>query len=136
MRALAWALTLLHLGPGLAFALLAFGCDGEAPGLAALCARGIAASFGLLTAGSWVVLGAVLAAVWLVQRARRSPPPAHAARAQALVALVLCGVVVGAAIQWLAGSAIGFLAVPAAVIAGWLAVADPTACEPGSGRAH
>jgi hypothetical protein len=136
MRALAWGLTLLHLGPGLAFALLAFGCDGEAPGLAALCARGLAASFGLLTAASWALLGAVLAAAWLVLRARRSTPPAHAARAQALAALLLCGVGVGAATQWLSGSAIGFLAVPAAVIAGWLAVADPAACEPGSDRAH
>lgn len=52
LRALIFGLTILHLGPGIAFALLAFGCEAPVPVLGALCGRRAFSSFGLLTAGN------------------------------------------------------------------------------------
>ena len=72
VRTLIAAITILHLGPGLAFALLAFGCDAEAPLLGALCGKGFITSFGAITALTWFVLAAGYA-VWR-RRARPGPP--------------------------------------------------------------
>lgn len=78
LRALVIGLSLLHLGPGLAFALLAFGCDPPSPLLGALCSQGEIRAFGLLTVGAWWVLGGG----WLVwhrlgRARRRAPSPAR-----------------------------------------------------------
>jgi hypothetical protein len=53
-----------------------------------------------------------------------------AARLKLLLACVAAGLAVGGLGLWLTGSSAGFLAVPALVAAGWLFVADPTACTP------
>ena len=48
-RRLVVGLALLHLGPGAAFALLAFGCDGTAPALGGgVCGRSELAAFAWL----------------------------------------------------------------------------------------
>jgi sugar lactone lactonase YvrE len=44
------------------------------------------------------------------------------------------GALVGIAVRALGGGDAGFLAIPAAVIGGWLAFADPRECEPRRGR--
>ena len=57
IRTLLYALAVLHLGPGIAFAVLAFGCDSGLPLLEALCGKSEMWSFAVLTGGLWVVLG-------------------------------------------------------------------------------
>lgn len=139
LRALLVGLTLLHLGPGLAFALLAFGCDGgvgegggaAATGLAVLCARPGFAPFAQLTLAAWVVLGAGWAAAVLLRRARAAPRSATGLRLAALSASLATGLAFGAAVQLLVGSQAGFLAVPLVLAAGWLVLANPSACTPG-----
>ena len=51
-----------------------------------------------------------------------------------LLALAGLGALVGLAVRALGGGDAGFLAMPAAVIAGWLVFADPRECEPRHGR--
>ncbi|MCX8004021.1 MAG: hypothetical protein N2688_03540 [Burkholderiaceae bacterium] len=51
-----------------------------------------------------------------------------------LTLLAAAGAAVGAIGQAMSGSAWWFLAVPAAVAAGWLALADPTRCKGGAPR--
>jgi hypothetical protein len=116
-------LALLDLGPGAAFALLAFGCDGSAPAPGpSICGRGELAAFAWLTLLTWLLMGLGLAALHLLQKARAAPPPGTAARLAALLApLAAAGV-------WLQGSQLWVLAVPAALAAGWLALADPQDC--------
>ncbi len=130
LRALVYALTVLHLGPGFAFALLAFGCEEPEPYLRFICRRNSLPSFGLLTVGAWVVLLAGLAAIIFVQHARRTPPPNSGPRAIALVAVLGTGALVGAAGSWLTGNQQWFLAIPAALAVGWLFLANPLACTP------
>lgn len=130
LRALIYGLTILHLGPGLAFALLAFGCDGATPSLGAVCGESALSSFALLTAGGWLILGLGLAAVHLVRLARSSTPPRTGLRAWALIALLAVGALLGASGAWLSGSQYWFLAIPAALAAGWLFLANPLACQP------
>jgi hypothetical protein len=74
LRALLYGLTLLHLGPGIAFALLAFGCDPIDPALSpAVCGDGGLGPFLKITVIAWAVLGAALG-LWLVAtRAGRFP---------------------------------------------------------------
>lgn len=136
LRALIFGLTILHLGPGIAFALLAFGCEAPVPVLGALCGRRAFSSFGLLTAGSWVCLLVGAAAVHLVQRARRAPS-ALGRRVQALCAVLAAGALLGTAGAWLTGSQYAFLAIPGALVVGWWFLADPLACAAGTreGRA-
>lgn len=68
LRPLLIALALLHLGPGFAFLLLAFGCDGLDPGLGTTyCGRPLA-SFAWTTLGLWVAMTPV--AVWWEMRRR------------------------------------------------------------------
>ena len=59
-RALIKAIALFHLGPGIAFLLLAFGCDGIDPSLGSACSGGALRSFGVLTLLSWLAIGALL----------------------------------------------------------------------------
>ena len=70
LRALIYGLTILHLGPGIAFALLAFGCDQPSPLLGTLCERGPLESFAALTLTAWVVLLLGLAVVNVARRHR------------------------------------------------------------------
>ncbi len=66
-------LALLHLGPGIAFAVLAFGCEPSAPMLGPLCARSGFSAFLGLTLAAWAVL-VPLSAVWLLRGRRRGHP--------------------------------------------------------------
>ena len=132
LRALVYALTILHLGPGLAFALLAFGCEEPEPYLRFICGRDALSSFGSLTVGAWVVLLAGLAAIIFVQRARRTPPPNSGPRAIALVLVLSAGALIGTAGSWLTGSQHWFLAIPGALAVGWLFLANPLECAPKS----
>lgn len=134
LRALLVGLTLLHLGPGLAFALLAFGCGAAAPWLGAHCDGEPVGRFGRLTLAAWAVLGAVRLAWAAVQRARRAPQAAGA-RAWALAAALAAGVGLGAVGAWLTGAAAAWLAVPLALTMAWLALADPLACVTARGTA-
>lgn len=68
LRVLIYGLTILHLGPGIAFAVLAFGCEEATPRLGALCGRNVFSSFALITLTSWTVLGLGLAAVLALRR--------------------------------------------------------------------
>ena len=71
LRSLFHALAVLHLGPGIAFALLAFGCDGSDPALGALCAAASPMKlFVGVTLLSWVILGA--ASALFLRRSRRA----------------------------------------------------------------
>ncbi|MBK9136108.1 MAG: hypothetical protein IPM15_17655 [Betaproteobacteria bacterium] len=45
-----------------------------------------------------------------------------------LLLCLLAGAAIGAAGQWLTGSAWGYLAIPALMAAAWLVVADPERC--------
>ena len=65
VRALLYGLAILHLGPGVAFGVLAFGCEGAAPALGAVCNKGTLASFALLTVGSWLILESTPEVTWL-----------------------------------------------------------------------
>ncbi|RVT47228.1 hypothetical protein [Rubrivivax albus] len=56
LRVVFYALAILHLGPGIAFAVMAFGC-GEVPLLAGLCQKSEIQAFAYLTAGLWVLMG-------------------------------------------------------------------------------
>lgn len=130
LRALLYGLSILHLGPGIAFALLAFGCEGPSPALGTVCAGSVFASFAELTGAAWLILGLGLAATHLVRRARAAMPPSTGLRLMALLALVATGALMGGAWVWLTGSTHGFLAIPVAVAAGWLLLANPQACNP------
>lgn len=57
LRILFHALAVLHLGPGIAFVLLALGCDGVEPALGGLCAGSAMRFFAAATLVGWVVLG-------------------------------------------------------------------------------
>ena len=63
LRIAVHALAVLHLGPGIAFALLAFGCDGPESLLGSLCSPSPMRFFVVVTLCSWVVLGAASAAL-------------------------------------------------------------------------
>ncbi|MCS6810170.1 MAG: hypothetical protein RMK34_05710 [Tepidimonas sp.] len=127
LRVLLMGLTLLHLGPGLAFAVLAAGC-GPSPWLrAAVCAADPVGGFMRLTVGAWAVLTLAWLAWAAVRRARTTR--GLRTRLQALLAVLAAGAAAGAAGAWLTGAALSWLAVPAALAAAWLAVADPRACE-------
>ena len=130
LRALLYGLTILHLGLGVAFALLALGCEGETPYLGAICGKSVFSSFALLTAGGWLILSLGLAAVHLVRLARSSVPSRTSLRVWALLAVLAVGALVGASGVWLTGSQYWFLAIPASLATGWLFLANPLACQP------
>ena len=69
LRALLYGLAILHLGPGIAFAVLAFGCDPARPILGVVCQGNTLAVFLGLTLALWLVLGAGTAVV-LARRRR------------------------------------------------------------------
>jgi len=132
MRALLLGLALLHLGPGAAFALLAFGCDAVQPLLGSgLCAMRLLTAFAWLTSGAWLLMGQGLLTLRLLQRARTAPAPATGARLAALLALLALGALLAAAGHLLFGGTAWVLALPGALAAGWLVLANPHACLPG-----
>lgn len=59
-RTLLYGLAILHLGPGLAFAALAFGCSEQLPVLGMLCVQDQFHAFALVTLATWATLVAVL----------------------------------------------------------------------------
>jgi hypothetical protein len=130
LRVLIQGLAILHLGPGIAFALLAFGCDDVTPLLGAICGTGVLSSFVRITAVAWVILLVGLVAVHFVRHARTAMPPTIGSRVKALLALVATGALMGGAWVWLTGSTHGFAAIPVALAAGWLLLADPQTCSP------
>lgn len=71
LRMVILALSFLHLGPGIAFAILAFGCDGPTPTLGDWCGKASIVSFVKITVLAWLVLGLGYG-LWylLTQRAR------------------------------------------------------------------
>jgi predicted cobalt transporter CbtA len=78
LRILFHALAVLHLGPGIAFALLAFGCDDGAPALGAACSATSPMTFFIVTTlVGWVVLGA--ASAWFLRRSPASDDAGPAA---------------------------------------------------------
>ena len=134
VRLLIYGLSLLHLGPGVAFALFSFGCEGHAPFLGALCSKSLLVAFANLTVGAWLVLGMGLVAVHLVGTARR-PNAGVALRSFSLLAIVAFGTLVGSAAWALTGTQLFFLAIPASLAIGWLFIANPLACSPVAGAA-
>lgn len=74
LRALVYGLAILHLGPGIAFAVLAFGCDPSQPLLGALCERSGFGAFVQITAVAWLLLGAGAWVHWRLGR-RAAPRP-------------------------------------------------------------
>jgi hypothetical protein len=74
LRALIYGLAILHLGPGAAFAVLAFGCDPSSQWLGSACQQDTLKLFLGLTLGFWLIptLGAVAA---FVTRRRAAEAP-------------------------------------------------------------
>lgn len=68
MRILVLVLGFLHLGPGLAFAALAFDCQADTPLLGPVCGRPALEAFVLLTLLAWAVLGLGYAATRMLHR--------------------------------------------------------------------
>ncbi len=132
LRALLYGLALLHLGPGLAFALLAFGCEGDSPLLGAICERSALSSFALLSVGSWLLLVLGGAAFQLVRLAGRGGVERSSLRLWALFCLLAFGLLLGASGAWLTGSQHWLLAVPVSLAVGWLFLANPLACQSGA----
>jgi hypothetical protein len=130
LRWLIYGLGILHLGPGIAFGLMAFGCEGEAPPLGTVCSASVFSGFGLLTGACWLTLIAASAAFQLVQRARLEASARTGLRVAALVAVLATGALVGATGTWLTRSQTWFLAVPAALAMAWLFLANPLVCAP------
>jgi hypothetical protein len=134
IRGLLAGITFLHLGPGIAMALLAFGCDGTSPLLGVHCEAGALKSFLVVTAVAWLLLGSGYGAVHLLRRAQRAEPPALGPRLLALLAVLGVGALLAAAIVWLTGSAQGYLAIPLTLALGWLVLANPANCAAGPSR--
>ncbi len=70
LRALIIGLTILHLGPGVAFIAVAFGCDATRPLLGAVCQTSPFATFLGITLAAWAIMVAGTVVVVLL---RRSP---------------------------------------------------------------
>jgi hypothetical protein len=68
LRALLYGLAILHLGPGIAFAVMAFGCDPSQPVLGVVCRGNTLAVFLSLTLALWLMLGAGTAVAIALRR--------------------------------------------------------------------
>lgn len=68
LRALIYGLTILHLGPGFAFVVVAFGCDSALPLFASICGQDTFAAFIRLTLWAWLVMIVVLLLALTLQR--------------------------------------------------------------------
>jgi hypothetical protein len=58
-RLIVHALTILHLDPGLAFAVMAFGCDGITRALGRACEGSSLGLFLFIMFGTWLMAGVV-----------------------------------------------------------------------------
>jgi hypothetical protein len=76
LRALLYGLAILHLGPGIAFAVMAFGCDPVRPMLGVICQGNTLAVFLSLTVVFWLLLGAGTAVMLLLRRRTATGAPA------------------------------------------------------------
>lgn len=56
LRALIYGLAILHLGPGFAFVVVAFGCDGMNPMFDLICQQDTFAAFIKLTLMAWGIM--------------------------------------------------------------------------------
>ncbi|MFQ6404623.1 hypothetical protein ACIDE9_07635 [Methylophilus sp. 'Pure River'] len=56
LRGLIYGLSILHLGPGFAFAVVAFGCEGTFSFLQGVCQQDAFAAFIKLTLAAWGVM--------------------------------------------------------------------------------
>lgn len=56
LRGLIYGLSILHLGPGFAFAVVAFGCDGVTSSLESICQQDPFAAFIKLMLAAWAVM--------------------------------------------------------------------------------
>ncbi len=72
LRALLYGLAILHLGPGIAFAVLAFGCDPSQPALGAICQKDTISAFIGLTSIFWLVLSVGAVASVALRRRRET----------------------------------------------------------------
>ena len=79
IRLILEAVAILHLGPGIAFALLAFGCDGDLAFLRDSCAGSGLSAFFSLTAWAWLALLLGWGAMLLLRRRREPAEDAPAA---------------------------------------------------------
>ena len=68
LRALIYGLAILHLGPGIAFAVLAFGCDPSLQWLGPVCQKDTLRTFLVLTLVFWLMLSAGAAVLLALQR--------------------------------------------------------------------
>ena len=68
LHALIYGLAILHLGPGLAFAVLAFGCDPSLPWLGPVCQKDTLRTFLVLTLVFWLMLSAGAVALLALKR--------------------------------------------------------------------
>lgn len=72
LRALIYGLSILHLGPGFAFAVMAFGCEDEHPWLNTVCQGDTFAAFIRLTLAAWAVMIVAVAAMqgirWIMRK--------------------------------------------------------------------
>ena len=68
LRALIYGLAILHLGPGLAFDVLAFGCDPSLPWLGPVCQKDTLRTFVVLTLVFWLMLSAGAVALLALKR--------------------------------------------------------------------
>jgi hypothetical protein len=75
LRALLYGLAILHLGPGIAFAVLAFGCDPSRPILGLVCQGNALKVFLGLTLVFWLLLGAGTAVMLLLRRRTATAAP-------------------------------------------------------------
>ncbi len=71
LRALIYGLSILHLGPGFAFAVVAFGCDSSLSWFESICLQDTFSAFIKLTLGAWAVMIVVLLAVLAYSRSTR-----------------------------------------------------------------
>lgn len=129
LRVLLQSLAVLHLGPALAFALIAFACEGSPPYPISACESSTLGSFAWLTVAVWLLLAVALATVSLLRRARNAGSQSTGARVWALAAVVALGSTMSAIGYGLTGSQFWFLALPAVMAVAWLVIANPQECQ-------
>lgn len=71
LRFFIYGLTILHLGPGLAFVALAFGCDASTRWIGHICQMGAFSGFIRLTLLIWAILTIALLTKLVIERTCR-----------------------------------------------------------------
>lgn len=70
LRTLIYGLTILHLGPGFAFAVVALGCDSDMSMFASVCQQDTFSTFIQLTLWAWCVMTLLLLCKLAVEKKR------------------------------------------------------------------